>query len=279
MSYVIHEVAQGSAEWHQARAGCVTASMFKVARSKVNCLDERQQKYVNAILNGSSEAMARADAGYKAAPTSDTVARALRGERVGEPSDTAKAYAFRLAIERIAGAALQDDKFETYAMRRGHELEPLARAEHEKLGILVQRAGFVTTPDGKRGASVDGLIDPYADRFGHRGNAEYKCLVSPDELRAVLLEDDLSSFTDQMQGGMMVTHAQYFHFGLYCPALEPIGQQFTLKVIDRDEAYITALRRDLDEFELLVQDYEDRLRHGAEVNAQSLALLMAAEPA
>ncbi len=276
--YVIHEVEQGSPEWHQVRAGCVTASMFKVARSKINCLDERQQSYVDAIKGGASETAARSIAGYKAAPTSETVARALRGERVGEPSEGAKTYAFRLAIERIAGAALQDDKFETFAMRRGHELEPEARACHERLGILVQRAGFVTTADGKLGASLDGLIDPWADRFGHRGASEYKCLVSPDELRAVLLEDDLSSFTDQMQGGLMVTRAEYFHFGLYCPALTNINQQFTLKVIDRDEAYIAALRRDLDEFELMVQDYEDRLRHGAQVNSQALALLTA-EPA
>jgi hypothetical protein len=33
---------QGSPEWHQARAGCITASMFKTARERINGLDEKR---------------------------------------------------------------------------------------------------------------------------------------------------------------------------------------------------------------------------------------------
>jgi hypothetical protein len=220
---------QGSNEWHAARAGVCTASQFKIARKL----------------------------------------RLLSGTNKGKPSEECVKYAFRLAIERISGEPLQDDKFETYAMRRGHELEPKARAEHEKLGVIVQRAGFVTTDCGRFGASVDGLLHP-------NGGSEYKCLVSPDELRKVLLDDDLSEFTDQMQGGMWVCERDYFHFGLYCPALESIGQQFTLKGIDRDEAYIAALKADLEEFDAMVAEFEQRLRRGAAANAEVIALLQAA---
>lgn len=123
---------QGSPEWHAARAGCITASMFKTARAKL--------------------------------------------KRSGEPTEAALDYAFATAIERISGAPL-DEGFETWQMRRGHELEPAARLAHEAAaGVIVQRAGFVTTDDGTFGASADGLID-------EDGGSEYKCLVAPEKLR------------------------------------------------------------------------------------------------
>lgn len=264
MAMRVYECEQGSDVWHALRAGVITASMVKVARSRVGGLDERQQKFVDAVLkDGMSEARAIVHAGYKARPTSETVARALVGEKVGEPSELAKNYAFRLAIERISGEPLQDDKFETYAMRRGHELEPDARAAHEKLGVMVARAGFVTTEDGWIGASVDGLIAP-------NGASEYKCLVSPEGLRQILLNDDLSEFTDQVQTGLLVTERDFMHFGLYCPALESIGQAFSLRLVERDEAYIGELRTDLDEFKLLVTSYESALRAAASINVRHI---------
>jgi hypothetical protein len=248
----VYEVEQGSAEWHQARAGVISASMFAVARKKVGGLDERQQKYVNAILDGIPEKEALALAGYKARPTSETVARALTGERVGQPCEEAMNYAVRLAIERISGFPLQDEKFETYAMRRGHELEPEARRAHEALGVVVRRCGFVTNFDGRIGASTDGLI-------GDDGSSEYKCLVSPEGLRAILLDDDLSEFRDQLQGGLLVTGRKWMHFGLYCPALEPVNQALTIRVVHRDEEYIEELLSDLLEFDKLVDGMQQRL--------------------
>jgi hypothetical protein len=220
-------------------------------------LTEQQQTYVTAILDGNSEAAARTIAGYKAAPRAEAIEKALSGLPVGDWSDPAKNYAFRLAIERISGEALMDDKFETYAMRRGHELEPEARKEHEvQAGVVVERCGFVTTDDGKFGCSTDGLIETHAI-------SEYKCLVAPDGLRQILLAGDLSEFTDQTHGGLWVTGRREFHFGLYCPALRPIGRHFTLHIVQRDDDYIEELERDLLKFDALVCDFEAQLRAGA----------------
>lgn len=212
---IIIECAQGSPEWHQARAGVITASMFKVAREKLK-----------------------------------------RGPDVGQPSSAARDYAFRLAIERISGTPL-DEGFETWQMRRGSELEPDARAEHEvQTGLIVQRAGFVVTEDRLFGASADGLI-------GSDGGAEYKCLVSPERLRDVLLHRDLSDFIDQVQGCMWITGRKWWHFGLYCPALAPIGRQFTYHHVERDDNYIDAMVKDLWDFSRLVAKYEATLRKEA----------------
>lgn len=179
--------------------------------------------------------------------------RLKSGPNKGDFSAKAKDYAFRLAVERISGQPL-DEGFETWAMKRGHELEPVARMEHEmETGLIVQHAGFVLTDDRKFGASADGLI-------GDDGGSEYKCLVSPERLRAVLLTGDIGEFTDQIQGCMWICGRSWWHFCLYCPALEPIGKQLWHKHVQRDDNYIEALEKDLIEFEKLVTQNEQILR-------------------
>ncbi|WP_160286360.1 lambda exonuclease family protein [Pseudomonas knackmussii] len=253
---ILIECDQGSPQWHRARAGVITASMFEVARSKVGCLTDQQKKYVDALLAGRSESDARELAGYKAAPKADAITRALAGEIVGQPSEAAMNYAFSLAVERIAGEPL-DGGFETWQMKRGHELEPQARMEHEiQTGLLIQRAGFVTTDDGCFGASADGLI-------GEDGGSEYKCFLAPEKLRAFHIDNDASGIMDQVQGCMWITGRKFWHVGMYCPALEPVGRQLWWQEFKRDDDYIEALEDDLWQFKLLVDQYEAKLREKA----------------
>lgn len=257
---IVVECAQGSPEWLASRAGVITASMFSVARERVGGLDARQRAYVAAVLAGTSEAEARTAAGYKVAPRADAVTRALAGEPVGDFSAAAKDYAFRLAVERISGQPL-DEGFETFAMRRGHELEPAARAAHEiEAGVVVTRCGFVLTDDRVFGASADGLI-------GVDGGSEYKCLIDPARLRSVLVDGDLSEFMDQVQGCLWLTGRKWWHFALYCPALDPIDLGLWWREIRRDEAYIDAMERDLVEFKDLVDSVEHQLRRTARTAA------------
>jgi hypothetical protein len=204
---------QGSEPWHMARCGAITASCFKLTRA--------------------SE-------------------RLKSGPNKGDYNEKAKNYAFRLAVERISGVPL-DEGFETWQMKRGHELEPAARQEHEtQAGLIVVPAGFVATDDGWFGASADGLID-------EDGGSEYKCLVSPEGLRDVLLNDDISEFADQIQGCLWITGRKWWHFGLYCPALQAIGKQFYWREVRRDDDYIGALEKDLIEFNRLVMKYRYQL--------------------
>ena len=213
---------QGSEAWHQARAGVITASMFKTAR-----------------------------------------ARLKSGPSKGEFSEAAKNYAFRLAIERISGVPL-DEGFSTWQMKRGNELEPDARARHEEeAGVIVERAGFVLTDDGLFGASADGLI-------GNDMGSEYKCLVSPEGLKEILIHDDISEFIDQVQGCMWITGRVQWHFGLYCPALAPIGKDFTLKIIDRDDDYIEQMESELLEFKKQVDHYHMILRSSRVANTDQV---------
>ncbi|WP_186425067.1 lambda exonuclease family protein [Cupriavidus metallidurans] len=212
---IIHRVAQGSPEWHAVRAGCITASNFKLARSRLKT-----------------------------------------GPNKGDFTEAAKDYAFRLAIERISKQPL-DEGFETWSMRRGQELEPAARMAHEiETGITVEEVGFVTTDDGLFGASADGFI-------GEDGGAEYKCFVSPEKLRSILLSGDTSDVIDQCDGGMWITGRRYWEFCLYCPALETIGRELTIHRIERNDDRIETMEPELMQFAALVAEFETKLRQKA----------------
>lgn len=252
----IIECDQGSTEWLQARAGVCTASMFATARKKVGVLDERQAQFVDLCKKGWGEKQAAAEAGYKTLPRSDIITRALNGEKIGDWSDASKDYAFRLAIERISGMPL-DEGFETWSMRRGHDLEPHARMEHElQTGLMVQRAGFVVTDDNLFGASADGLIND-------DGGSEYKCFVDPGRLRSIYMDDDFSEIADQAQGCMWLTGRKWWHICLYCPALEMVGKQLWWREFKRDDEFIEKMETDLWEFAMLVAQYETVLRQQA----------------
>lgn len=227
---VIH-CTQGTREWHQARAGAITASMFAVARAKLKS-----------------------------------------GPDKGKPTAAARDYAFRLAVERISGEPL-DEGFETYQMRRGHELEPDARAAHERrIGVMIEQAGFVRTSDGLFGASADGLIED-------DGGSEYKCLVSPERIRTVIVDQDLGQFMDQVQGCLWLTGRRWWHFCLYCPALAPAKRELVIHEVARDEDYIERLEADLVLFNGMVEDYRrailesstDELRYPLPLTAAPVA--------
>lgn len=175
------------------------------------------------------------------------------GKNKGDYKAAALNYAFRLAIERISGVPL-DEGFSTWQMKRGNELEPEARARHEfAIGLEVMPTGMVKTTDGKFGASADGLI-------GEDGGSEYKCLVSPERIRDIIIDGDLSEFTDQVQMCMWLTGRQWWHFCLYCPALEPAGKDLIIYELKRDDDYIYEMEKDLIAFDNLVCKYVDKIK-------------------
>lgn len=244
---------QGSEAWHKARAGCCTASMFKIARAQTGGLDTRQKLYVEAIRAGRPEKAAQTLAGYKQRPSSQTVERALAGEKVGSPSELALNYAFRLAIERISGEPL-DEGFETWAMQRGHEMEPIARARHEaEYGVWVERVGFVKTDDSLFGCSLDGVIE-------EDGCAEYKAFVDPAKLRTIHIDGDISDIRDQAMGCLWITGRKWIDVCLYCPALAAASKDLWCKRFERDDNYIAEMEAELVAFLDIVNSYEKQLR-------------------
>lgn len=219
----------------------------------MNALTDLPPFIVHYSAQGTDE-WKRARAGVITASMFSVARQRLKsGSSKGQPTKEAENYAFRLAIERISHEPL-DEGFETWAMKRGHELEPMARAAHEQHADLsVEPCGFITTVDGFFGASADGLI-------ATDGGAEYKCLVDPMRLRTALIGNDISEFMDQVQGGMWITGRSWWDFCIYCPALAAIGRDFTRWRVPRDDDYINTMEAELLEFKQLVDHNEAVLR-------------------
>src|SRR5690606_27850030 len=79
--------------------------------------------------------------------TASKFADAISTLKNGSPSQASKDYAYKVAIERIYGETTEDT-YQTFEMRRGTELEPLARIAYEaRTGNLAEESGIVLTDD------------------------------------------------------------------------------------------------------------------------------------
>lgn len=219
------ECEQGTPEWLAARAGACTASRFSVARERLK--------------------------------------RASGERKACDPSAACESYAMLLACERIAGTPL-DDVYQTYAMRRGIELEPVARLLYEqRTGAVVDQTGIVLTDDRAFGYSSDGRV------YGQPGRIEIKCPMAGEKVAGVWIDPGpvIAEYLDQIQGGLWITGDQWIDLVVYTPWLASIGKDLFVHRIHRDERYIEALEADLVAFWRLTKKYEDALR--APVNVPS----------
>lgn len=239
MANIIVECKQGSEEWLAARAGAITASRFSTARSRM-----------------------KVNRGAK---------------KVGDWTGEAESYAQLLAIERIAGKPL-DETFQTWAMKRGQELEPIARDLYEdRTGSIIENAGLVLTEDRLFGYSTDGIV------FGQPGGIEIKCPAAADKVAGVWLDPApiIAEYQDQIDGGMWLPRWEWIDLVVYTPWLESVGKDLFIHRIHRNEERIAALETDLVAFSRLVAQYEARLR-GTEppkVYTKQIAQVIGADPA
>ena len=207
---------QGSQEWLNARAGVITASCFADAIS--------------------------------------VLSRNSGSRKPGDPSAAADKYASDLAIEQISGKPYGEPP-KAWAMARGHELEPHARARYEaSTGNLAQEAGVVLSDDGSFGYSTDGLVNPYAPDDTESGLAscegliEIKCPVDSQKILAIWQTGDVSEYMEQMQGGMWLTGAKWCDFIMYVPDLESRGKDLFIRRVWRDEDFIEDMSGKLIQF-------------------------------
>lgn len=250
------EMQQGSTEWLQARATRITASCFADAVSRVGGLDDRQAKYVSLVRSGMPVQEAVKEAGYKAAPTADTVRRAILGEDTSEPSDTAKRYAADLAIERISGQP-HGEPPKAWVLDRGHEMETRARMLYEaRTGAFITESGICISDDGIFSYSSDGLADD-------DGLIEIKAPIDSIKIMEMWRTGDTSEYDHQIQGGLWLTARKWLDFIMFVPDLAAAGKDLFIKRIYRDEAFIDKMVAQLAAFDAMVNEYETILRGAA----------------
>lgn len=158
-----------------------------------------------------------------------------------------------LALERITGTP--EATYQNDAMRRGTEMEPLARGAYEALtGELVESIAFVTHPElSFVGVSPDGYI-------GADGLVEFKCPASSAKHLAALRNGEHArEYRWQIQGQLWVTGRAWCDAVSFDPRF-PDGLQLAIKRVWRDDDAIAELRREIiaadDEVEAIVSEFQ-----------------------
>lgn len=179
----------------------------------------------------------------------DAVSRTAKGLMTSK----AVLYAAQVAIERVSGEPC-GDVFNSWQMKRGQEIEPLARIAYEALtGNIASESGVVLTDDRRFGYSTDGSIE-------EDGELEIKCLVGAEIVIEMWRTGDMSEYMHQMQGGMFITGRKWCDFVMYCPQLEKVGKSVFYRRVMRDDKFIDDMVKELLAFERIVAANETVLR-------------------
>jgi hypothetical protein len=174
-------------------------------------------------------------------PTASEFSRIITAVK-GDLSKSARKYAHALIAETMLGRPLEKPPGIPWAMKRGKDLEPIAveryAGEHK---VEVRRVGFVTTNDGRIGASPDGLI------VGTRGGLEVKCVLDDNHV-GIWADGPGDDYKQQVQGNLAVCELDYWDLYAWHPDLPSI----TIRT-KRDEPYIAKMSAALVEF-LAIRD-------------------------
>jgi putative phage-type endonuclease len=157
----------------------------------------------------------------------------------------AKVYAEKVA--ELFGCQ-QEPRFESYAMKRGTELEPVARVMYETItGNTVEEVGFVEMEGCRVGCSPDGFID------NRKGMVEIKCPLPKTHIRYV--DDGVlpPEYEMQLHDQMAVCEARYVDFFSFCP-----GLPYFLIRVERDgttRQMVAGLREMSEELDAMIERF------------------------
>ena len=160
------------------------------------------------------------------------ISQLLTEGKGGKESLTRKKYKNELIRERITHKRIES--FKTPLMKRGIELEPLARVLYEvRNNLMVDQVSFIDHPTIPMcGCSPDGLV-------GADGLLEIKC-PSPENHLGHILEDGIdliNTYYDQVQWQLCVTQRAWCDLVSFDPEMPDHLQLFT-KRIYRDADWI-----------------------------------------
>jgi len=153
---------------------------------------------------------------------------------------TRKNYMAELVAERLTGARAEG--FTNAAMQWGTDMEPEARSAYQfYANRRVVQVGFVDHPTiAETGASPDGLVS-------EDGLVEIKCPNTATHIETLLGGVVPEKYVLQMQWQMACTGRQWCDFASYDPRL-PESMRLFVRRVERDDALIAAIEKDVTEF-------------------------------
>lgn len=139
-----------------------------------------------------------------------------------------------------------EQSYQSDAMQRGIDLEPLAREFYEEIhGVDVTEWGFVTNEEIHEqfiGVSPDGKIE------GENGIIEIKCPLMKTHVDYVLKDVLPNVYKWQVQGQLLITGAEYCDFMSYYPGITPFIKRITPdpemheKLLERMESSVNQIK-------------------------------------
>lgn len=165
-----------------------------------------------------------------------------------EMSASTRDYAIRLIAEKALGRPMMAlDNLEW--VERGKLLEPQARRVYEfEHDVITTRVGFITTDDGRFGASPDSLICD-------DGVLELKCPAPHTHLKYVLNEELAPEYYLQVQGQMFVAERDYADLVSFSDEMPMFERR-----VARDDRVISKLSNALNDFHGLLGELTERAR-------------------
>lgn len=213
----IHDVKQGSDEWLALRRQYFTGSTLGEW-----LVEQPEFRWTKEQIGW---ALCLPDKDVKAKKREDLIAL-LPDDLVAHESryTATRDKAWKNAIWDKLGELSQDEEpeKETWAMRRGKELEPLARAAYEShTGYKVTEVGFISHDCDGFGVSPDGLIPTHCP-VGWSHGLELKCPVA----RTILKWLDAGTLPDehklQVHASMAASGLDRWDFFAWHPELVPL---------------------------------------------------------
>ena len=155
----------------------------------------------------------------------------VKGENEHEIGKGLKGTIFRKASECVTGPKL--DGYQSKSMKRGHDLEPLARDRYELTNFVdVKQIGFIQR-GSFYGYSPDGLV-------GTDGGIEIKCLEGPAWVEwkdsGMTVTDIPKDYFCQMQWGLYISGRKWMDYVVFNPDFSPLD--YTQTRVNRDAATI-----------------------------------------
>lgn len=166
----------------------------------------------------------------------------------GDLSKSSAKYRNYLLAERLMGEPL-DSLDNLQWIERGKLLEPQAVSQYEFTNDIETRAvGFITTDDGRIGASPDRLV------IGQPGGVEIKC-PAPQTHVGYSLDGQGADYRCQVQGQLWVAELDWVDFYSFHPSMPPV-----LIRTGRDEPFIARLSAALLQFCDELDEAEERIK-------------------
>lgn len=190
------------------------------------------------VEQGSHEWHAARCGRFTASRASDAFARTKTAGEAAKRRD----YRTSLVLERLTGVSQDDSGFVSADMKRGHEIEPLARAAYEaRTGTLVSEVGFCSHITLMAGASPDAVLGDF------EGLAEFKAPRSANHLQYLRNGLVPKEHEAQLLALLWLTGAQWVDFFSYDPLMPESLQGFLVRM-ERREPSIAAFEADVKKF-------------------------------